>query len=124
MAHPLPYHATEAFANTFSLSSASRRGQVLQRCADAAFTCEWKYDGERAQVHFTDDGGVHVYSRNLEDNTTKYPDIKQNLPKAMKPDTHSFILDCEVVAYDREKKQILPFQVLSTRARKVRPCIH
>lgn len=104
--HPMLAHPTKGI------------DEVLQRCADAAFTCEWKYDGERAQVHFTDDGGVHVYSRNLEDNTTKYPDIKQNLPKAMKPDTHSFILDCEVVAYDREKKQILPFQVLSTRARK------
>lgn len=97
--------------------------EVLDRFTNIPFTCEYKYDGERAQIHRLPDGTIQVYSRNLEDNTTKYPDIVAKLPHALQASTVSFILDCEAVAWDRVNKKILPFQVLSTRARKVRPYI-
>ncbi|XP_067628430.1 DNA ligase 1 isoform X2 [Eurosta solidaginis] len=81
-------------------------------------TCEWKYDGERAQIHGNKDGCVNIYSRNQENNTTKYPDIINGIKKFKKESVHSYIVDSEVVAWDIEQKQILPFQVLSTRKRK------
>eukprot|EP00026_Physarum_polycephalum_P001905 Phypoly_transcript_01908.p1 GENE.Phypoly_transcript_01908~~Phypoly_transcript_01908.p1 ORF type:complete len:972 (+),score=243.78 Phypoly_transcript_01908:40-2955(+) len=92
--------------------------EVLDRFQDMEFTCEYKYDGERAQIHCLADGSIRVYSRNLEDNTKKYPDIVQTIKNYAKPGTTSFILDCEAVAFDKVKNKILPFQILSTRARK------
>jgi DNA ligase-1 len=97
--------------------------EVLKRFDQIEFTCEYKYDGERAQIHILNDGSVQVYSRNSENNTTKYPDVADTLSeilslKSKERQVKSAILDAEVVAYDIEKKLIQPFQVLSTRKRK------
>lgn len=92
--------------------------EVLRRFENSLFTCEYKYDGERAQIHLKESGEINVFSRNQENNTTKYPDIISCIPDVRKDDVTSFILDAEAVAWDREAKKILPFQVLSTRKRK------
>ncbi|XP_019451932.1 PREDICTED: DNA ligase 1-like [Lupinus angustifolius] len=70
------------------------------------------------QIHYLENGSVEVYSRNAERNTGKFPDVVAAVSRLKKSNVSSFILDCELVAYDRAKKKILPFQVLSTRARK------
>ncbi|XP_068779575.1 DNA ligase 1 [Struthio camelus] len=93
-------------------------GELLKRFEEVAFTCEYKYDGERAQIHILENGAVYVYSRNQENNTSKYPDIITRIPKVKKASVQSCILDAEAVAWDPEKKQIQPFQVLMTRKRK------
>lgn len=94
--------------------------EVLDRFADTEFTCEFKYDGERAQVHRLEDGAVKIYSRNSENLTPKYPDFVSTLPLSLKEEfkNSSFILDGESVAYDTVNKKILPFQVLQGRKRK------
>ena len=92
--------------------------EVLDKFTDQEFTCEFKYDGERAQIHFNE-GKVKIFSRNAEDNTSKYPDvIMGTIPKALKSSTKSVVLDGEIVAYDKAKGEILPFQVLQKRKRK------
>lgn len=110
--------------------------EVLDRFEGHDFTCEYKYDGERAQIHFiahdsnekygstvpasgrSEKGLSNIFSRNSEDLSKKYPDILQKLPTWVKDDTKSFVLDCETVAWDMTEKQVLPFQQLMTRKRK------
>ncbi|KAF6253198.1 ATP-dependent DNA ligase [Scenedesmus sp. NREL 46B-D3] len=94
-------------------------GEVLDKFTGCEFTCEYKYDGERVQIHVLNGGkAVHIYSRNAEDMTPRYPDILARLPAWLAPGTDSIVIDGEAVAWDPEKGKILPFQVLSTRARK------
>ena len=57
--------------------------EVLKRFESAKFTCEWKYDGERAQIHVLEGGETRIYSRNSENNTSKYPDIIARTPKVI-----------------------------------------
>uniref|UniRef100_A0A336M7V7 DNA ligase n=1 Tax=Culicoides sonorensis TaxID=179676 RepID=A0A336M7V7_CULSO len=92
---------------------------IFDRFEGIDFTCEWKYDGERAQIHISECGRISIYSRNNENSTNKFPDIISRVKHVVKkPDVASCILDCEVVAFDTQTKKILPFQSLSTRKRK------
>lgn len=93
--------------------------EVLDRFEGIPFTCEYKYDGERAQIHRFTDGKMMIFSRNQENMSEKYPDIMDAMTLVPKEGVQSFVIDSEAVAWDREKHVILPFQVLSTRKRKV-----
>ncbi|KAK6144339.1 hypothetical protein DH2020_021159 [Rehmannia glutinosa] len=92
--------------------------EIVEKFQNMEFTCEYKYDGERAQIHYMENGSVEIYSRNAERNTGKFPDVVATITRLRNPSVTSFVLDCELVAYDREKQKIQPFQILSTRARK------
>ncbi|EHK17096.1 uncharacterized protein TRIVIDRAFT_183439 [Trichoderma virens Gv29-8] len=98
--------------------------EVLDRFEGQTFTCEYKYDGERAQIHYVSkdapqgSGVSSIFSRNSEDLSKKYPDVLEKLNTWVKEDTKSFVLDCETVAWDVTEKKVLPFQQLMTRKRK------
>lgn len=113
--------------------------EVLDRFEGKDFTCEYKYDGERAQIHYVAPeaqeefptasqnltsnpkafkGLASIFSRNSEDLSKKYPDILDRLNTWIKPSTKSFVLDCETVAWEPQTKKVLPFQQLMTRKRK------
>lgn len=54
---------------------------------------------------------VHIYSRNAEDMTKRYPDITSRVPAWLAPGTDSIVIDGEAVAWDLAAGKILPFQV-------------
>ncbi|TEA18364.1 DNA ligase 3 [Colletotrichum sidae] len=82
------------------------------------FACEFKYDGQRAQIHCDDKGKVTIFSRHLELMTDKYPDLVALMPKIRGEGVDSFIMEGEVVAVDKENGELKNFQTLSNRARK------
>lgn len=91
---------------------------ILDRFEGKEFTCEFKYDGLRGQIHYFD-GKISIFSRNLENMTEAYPDITSEIEKTMKDSTiTNFIIDSEIVAINPHTKQLLPFQTLSTRSKK------
>lgn len=55
--------------------------EVLDRFEGKEFTCEYKYDGERAQVHMMEGGEIAVFSRNSENMSAKYPDLVEQIPR-------------------------------------------
>ncbi|KAJ9114631.1 hypothetical protein QFC22_005504 [Naganishia vaughanmartiniae] len=93
-------------------------GEVLDRFEGKEFTCEYKYDGERAQIHMLEDGQIVVFSRNSENMSAKYPDLLESIPRCVSKDVKTFVIDAEAVAYDIKEQKLLPFQQLTTRKRK------
>ncbi|KAI0645719.1 ATP-dependent DNA ligase [Trametes meyenii] len=98
--------------------------EIYDRLGFLPFTAEFKYDGQRAQIHASrgqdSKHTVKLFSRHLEDMTDKYPDVVSLVGELLDaaPETHSFIIDSEVVAIDPGTGELRTFQELSNRARK------
>ncbi|KAK3069002.1 hypothetical protein LTS18_000457, partial [Coniosporium uncinatum] len=93
-------------------------GEMLTKLQGRDFSCEFKYDGQRAQVHCDAKGKVTIFSRHLEVMTDKYPDLVALVPQIRGEGVSSFIMEGEVVAIDKESGELKPFQILANRARK------
>ena len=92
--------------------------EMLTKLQGRDFSCEYKYDGQRAQVHCDEAGKVSIFSRHLEVMTDKYPDLVALVPHIRGDGVSSFILEGEVVAVDRATGELKTFQTLTNRAKK------
>lgn len=92
--------------------------EMLTKLQGRDFACEFKYDGQRAQVHCDEGGKVSIFSRHLEVMTDKYPDLVALVPRIRGEGVGSFIMEGEVVAVDQTTGELKNFQTLTNRARK------
>jgi DNA ligase-1 len=76
---------------------------------------DFKYDGVRAQIH-VNNGELKVFTRRLEDITEQFPDVVEAVHQNI--DDGNAILDTEIIGYDPESNQPVPFQRLSKRVKR------
>ncbi len=77
-----------------------------------------KLDGFRLQVHVNkthSKNEVHFFSRNLQDMSEMFPDLKDAV---LKLDVKTLVLEGEAISYDVETGTFLPFQETVKRKRK------
>jgi len=96
---------------------AERASDPAEILSKAGIPClsEFKYDGERAQIH-KHGKTIWIFSRRLEDITQQYPDVVETVSKHVKAE--EAIIEGEIVAVDPETGEYKPFQELMHRKRK------
>ncbi len=112
-----------AVADTLETSSATGGADSgdADPTAPPAPLSEYKVDGFRAQVHFAagehGDGatGPRIFTRRLEDVTAQFPDVVDAMDGF---DADSYIVEGEIVAYDPDTGEPVPFQQLSRRIKR------
>ncbi|WP_371803893.1 ATP-dependent DNA ligase [Candidatus Lokiarchaeum ossiferum] len=97
------------------LASRIQYPQIQAKLGGGDFIAEYKYDGERVQVH-KHGNEVKLFSRHLKDISLQYPDVIRAVRDEIK--AYEVIFEGEIVAMDPFFEKMLPFQVVSTRRRK------
>ncbi|MFH1458926.1 MAG: ATP-dependent DNA ligase [Candidatus Omnitrophota bacterium] len=87
--------------------------EIIEKIGECAV--EAKYDGFRCQVHKKGEK-VEIFSRNLENMTHMFPEIKAGTLSQIKE--KNVIFEGEALAYDPKSGVCLPFQVTVQRKRK------
>lgn len=88
--------------------------EILRKVGGRALV-EYKYDGERGQIHKKGDT-VYIFSRRLENITAMYPDVVEMVKEHVR--AGEAIIEGEIVAIDPETLELKPFQELMQRKRK------
>jgi DNA ligase-1 len=110
-----PEEAVERFTGK---EPSAKDGEDAQKNAKIEAFLEDKYDGMRAQLHCgaaESPGRVAIYSRNREDITESYPDLVEAFAGVTTSDGAGLILDGEILGWDHNTGQALPFAVLGQR---------
>ena len=85
---------------------------VLKRMEGRA-ALEYKYDGLRVQAHIPAEGPAKLFSRRLEAISAQFPELVEDLPRAVR--RRPAIVEGECVPVDPETDELRPFQEVSRR---------
>ncbi len=88
--------------------------EIMEKMKGKALV-DYKYDGERAQIHRKGDQ-VYIFSRRMENITDQYIDIIDYVKQNIVGD--NFIIEGEIVPVDPQSSEMRPFQELMHRRRK------
>lgn len=108
--HPEPFRPVRPMLAERLRSAAEILAKLGGRCG-----AEYKYDGERLQIHKRG-AEVQIFSRRIEPITSQYPDAVELVQAGLRAD--AAILEAEAVARDPDSGELLPFQELMRRKRK------
>lgn len=96
---------------------------IKSNCIEEAFkvcgtpaALEQKYDGFRMLINKERSGKISLFTRKLEDVTVQFSDVAEVIKRNVLAE--SFILDCEIVGFNKETKKYLPFESISQRIKR------
>ncbi|MEM4719806.1 MAG: ATP-dependent DNA ligase [Candidatus Pacearchaeota archaeon] len=89
--------------------------EAFEYCGRPA-AVEQKYDGFRMLISKKENGDFYLFTRKLENVTNQFPEIVELVKKNVK--AKSFILDSEVVGFNKKTKKYLPFEAISQRIKR------
>lgn len=93
----------------------SSGGEVIKQIGQCAI--QPKYDGLRLQIHYSKkDDVVKIYSRNLDEVSSMFPDIVRAVKTEVKAE--EIIFEGEAIGFDPQTGLFLPFQETVQRKRK------
>mmetsp|Transcript_26412 Transcript_26412/g.48316 ORF Transcript_26412/g.48316 Transcript_26412/m.48316 type:complete len:643 (-) Transcript_26412:32-1960(-) len=100
--------------------------ELAESAQEGEWLAEWKYDGERVQIHLERDSPPQFFSRQGKSTTEKYSDLAEqfqtSLANAWPSGVQKAVLDGELMAYNPENPtEELPFRTLSTRKEALKP---
>ncbi len=95
------------------LAKPLKSSEELFEKTEGQLVVEYKYDGLRVQAHICDSDHIELFSRNLGRYTEQFPDLVEYLRESVQ--VFPCILEGEIIAYDFETDEILPFQLLVRR---------
>ncbi len=89
--------------------------EAFEVCGKPA-AIEQKYDGFRMLINKDSKGKITLFTRKLEDVTKQFPDVVDRIKANVTG--KSFILDSEIVGFNKKTKKYLPFEAISQRIKR------